>query len=134
MNKDIYLTDDQYKAILIKIQKIVNQENFKYSCEDSNTIGNKYNISNCGFCNDNFTEKNTALFPDQFPERKSMKYRLKNHKCPFDMRAKLEELDMGYGNGCFYHCYLFQSEKKGIRPNITKIREMVDKTIKEGNK
>lgn len=127
-SKDIYLTDEQYKSILLKIKETVEQEGFQYSCIDSTTIGDKYTRSNCGMCNDNFTEKEMALFPDQFPGRKSMKYRQKHHKCPFDMRVESEHFD----TGCFYHCCLFQDERRiGRKPNIVEIRELVDKTIQE---
>ena len=127
MNKDIYLTDEQYKSILLKIKETVYKEDFQYQCFDSTTPGDRFTISNCGFCNDDFTEQKTALFPDQFPERKSMKYREAHHKCPFDMRVKIESSDIG----CFYHCRLFQSGRYGGRPEIEEIRELVDKTIQE---
>ncbi len=127
MNKNLYLTDKQYQSILLKIKKTVEQNNFQYNCVDSTSIGDKYTKSNCGFCNNDFTEKDTALFPEQYPERKSMKYRLANHKCPFDMRTP-DNLDMGYGNGCFCRCYLFHTRKI----NITTIKKLVNDTINEG--
>lgn len=131
MNKDIYLTDKQYKSILLKIKKTVDQEGFQYTCFDSTTAGDKYTESNCGLCNNNFTEKDTALFPDQFPERKSMKYRLENHKCPLDMRVKA----YSFGEGCFYHCCLFQNvryRKKKI--SIDELREMVNIAVQKATK
>ncbi len=106
--KELYLTDSQYKRILGKIEKEVNSPGFKVSRFDSTSLWDKYNDSNRGFCNDNFTELDTALFPDKFPGRKSMKYQESNHKCPFDTRK--EPGFLGWGSGCFSQCYLFKKE------------------------
>lgn len=119
----LYLTDEQYEAILLKIQSTVHQKNFRYSCFDSTLTGFKHTGSNCGFCNDDFTEKETALFPEEFPDRKAMKYRRSNHKCPFDMRTE------SYGYGCFYNCYLFYRRFGGQEPKLSEIRKLVDQTI-----
>ena len=134
MKKSIHLTDTQYKRILLKIKETVGQEEFQYSCVDSTNIGDKYTRSNCGFCNDEFAEKDTALFPENFPERKSIKYRQEHHQCPFDMRSK----NVHFGFGCFYDCCLFQNKRyrrlydgKGESINTQKIRELVDETIKK---
>ena len=130
-NRSIYLTDEQYYSILLKIKETVNAPDFAVRCVDSTTIGDKYTWSNCGFCNDNFTEEETALFPDQFPGRKSMKYRLENHKCPFDLRRKPGIL--GWGSGCFYRCYVFSH--RGKRDwDLDYMKALVDETILWANR
>lgn len=106
----LYLTDDQYKEILRKIEAVVSSPHFVVSCFDSVATGDKYTTSNCGFCNDDFTEPDTDLFPDRFPGRKTMKYRRSNHKCPFDTRE--EPGLLGWGYGCFSKCYLFKNRRK----------------------
>lgn len=116
------ITDQQYLDLLLKIKETVNQPNFKPIWDDSDQIGNKYTESNCGLCNDNFTIKETALFPKDFPQRKDMKYHKQIHKCPFDFRKKV-----GF-NGCFYTCWFF---KRGLR-DVNKIRSLVDEQIKIG--
>jgi len=126
-NREIHLTDEQYYSILLKIKKTVDQEGFKPTCDDCTMVGMKHTETNCGLCNDNFTEKETALFPNEFPERKSMKYSQDNHKCPFDQR-----INKNYSYGCFYHCCLFQHQRyRSKEVTIEELREMVDKTIKE---
>lgn len=125
MNEELYLTDEQYLCILKKIEATIAQDGFRPSCFDSNALGDKYTESNCGFCCDEFTDKDTAMFPDRFPERKSMKYQGKNHRCPFDVRK--EPGILGWGSGCFGDCYLFQNR----RYDIKLMREMVDRVIED---
>jgi len=102
----IRLTDIQYISILKQILEVVQTPNFKGTVYDSTTTGDKYTESNCGFCNEMFTTKDTALFPDEFPDRKSLKYREDHQRCPFDRRA-MDNKDM---NGCYYHCLLRKSD------------------------
>ncbi len=111
-NKEIYLTDPQYLKILHKIQVKVKEPGFKPNCFDSTALGDKYTESNCGLCCDDFTDKETAMWPNQFPERKSLKYRLEHHKCPFDERV---ESGFGFGMGCFYKCYLFSNRTYDVQ-------------------
>ena len=130
MNKNLYLTDKQYTKLLLKIKEIVERDNFNYSCYDSTAVGDKFTTSNCGLCNNDLTEKDMALFPDQFPERRSKKYRLENHKCPFDMRTGFHR------SGCFYQCCLFHGienmpHTKLKKPTINQLKKLVDKTIRE---
>ena len=117
---DLYLTDTQYLKILKKIKETVDQENFRPNYFDSTFTGDKYTESNCGLCNDNFTDKETALFPEAFPNRKSMKYSLAHHKCPFDQRNQPTD-----SKGCFYYCYLFQNKKHDLKL----MRKMVDNLL-----
>ena len=129
MDKKLCLTDEQYKKLLFKVKEIVDVKGFGYSCEDSTMVGNKHTISNCGFCNDEFVDKDMALFPDEYPQRKTMKDRLDHHKCPFDMRIRNK---YSYSYGCFYHCCLFQHKRyRGKSITTIELRELVDKRIME---
>lgn len=125
--KDLYLSDTQYLKILQKIQTTLATENFKVGCSDCTAIGYKSTDSNCGFCNDEYTDEDMALFPDQYPDRKSRKYRGKNHKCPFDMREIPGIL--GWGYSCFGKCYLFRHLNKKDW-DIKLMQTLVNKTIK----
>lgn len=122
----LYLTDEQYEKILLKIRDTVYREEFKPVCCDSDQLGNKYNRTNCGFCNDGFTDQETALWPEKFPVRREMKHRRAHQVCPFDVRqfgltiAKSPNL-----TGCYYHCYLFNN----TRWDIQLIRLMVEATL-----
>ena len=126
MNNELRLTDEQYLRVLKKIEATIANAGFMVSCSDCTVVGSKSTDSNCGFCNDEYTDEDMALFPEQFPERKSMKYRGENHRCPFDVRKKLCAL--GWGSGCFYDCYLFQHLGKRDW-NLSLMREMVDHAI-----
>lgn len=112
-HKDIYLSDDQYMEILIKIRDIVTKPGFKPSGCDSNYIGDKSTTTNCGMCNHNdLTTKENSMWPEEFPQRKVMKYAKNHQSCPFDMREKPSR------SGCFYDCYVFgngKGKRKGPR-------------------
>lgn len=126
VNDGLYLTDEQYLRILKRIRVTVTSEGFEVGCSDCTLVGQKSTDSNCGFCNDAYTERDMALFPDQFPGRRTMKYRGKNHRCPFDMRDNPDIL--GWGYGCFFECYLFRHlGKRDWSPSL--MREMVDHVI-----
>jgi hypothetical protein len=124
-NGEIYLSDEQYRKILWKIKDVVDTPRFSPTCFDSTALGDKYTESNCGLCNDGFTDEETALFPSKFPERREMKYRLGNHRCPFDMR-EIPGL-LGWGNGCFSGCYLFKNTRVGYDVELMKM--LVDSAI-----
>ena len=126
MNNGLHLTDEQYLRVLKKIEATVNQDSFKVRCSDCTDVGQRSTDSNCGFCNGAYTDEDMALFPGQFPERRSMKYREENHRCPFDMREKPKIA--GWGNGCFYECYLFKHLGKGDW-KLPLMRKMVDHAI-----
>ncbi len=126
MTEELQLTDEQYLRVLRKIEATITQDGFKVSCSDCTVVGQKSTDSNCGFCNDAYTDEDMALFPDQYPGRKSMKYRQKSHWCPFDMRDKSGIL--GWGYGCFPECYLFRHLGKRDW-NLALMREMVDHTV-----
>lgn len=121
--RSIRLTHEQYSRILLKIKEAVDQPGFRPAFYDSTTVGDKYTTSNCGFCNDEFTDEETSLWPDQFPKRKSMKYREDDQRCPFDTR---KEAPSGYAWGCFYHCYLFQGKSHSVEEIRRMVREAVD--------
>lgn len=127
-NENIYLTDEQYWELLIKIYKTVSASGFDPQGYDSTSFGDKYTETNCGFCNDNFTTKETALFPDDFPERKSMKYGEIHHKCPFDSRP-MNKLDI---NGCFYTCLIFKNPSIKTSELITLINERRKEVMPNG--
>lgn len=105
---DIYLSDEQYlemlktsRSNLDKIKKIS-----LYDCDD---IGFKDTQTNIGLCNDFLLcTKENALFPEQFPKRKDIKYRKNHHLCPLDSRKKSD------GNGCFHTCMAFKRKIKTI--------------------
>ena len=126
MVKELELTDEQYLRLLKGIRTTIASEGFKVDCSDCTITGCKSTDSNCGLCNDAYTERDMALFPDQFPERRTMKYRGENHRCPFDVRK--EPAILGWGNGCFYECYLFQHLVRRDW-DLSLMREMVDHTI-----
>jgi len=128
MEKELRLTDEQYLGVLRKIEVDVAQDDFKVGCSDCVATGYKSTDSNCGFCNDEYTDKDTALFPERFPIRKSMKYRRENHRCPFDERN--EPGIMGWGYGCFSRCYLFRHLGR-CDWNLSSMREMVARAIIE---
>ena len=126
MKGKLYLTDKQYVRVLRKIEAAIACDNFRVSCSDCTMIGNKSTDSNCGFCNDAYVGEDMALFPDQYPERMTMKYRWRNHRCPFDMSE--ESGILGWGYGCFSRCYLFKHLGKRDW-NLSLMREMVDHII-----
>ena len=109
---NLYLTDRQYLDILEKIEQKLKEGSFDYYIYDSNEIGNKYTESNLGFCNEDYTTLDTALFPNQFIEfgYKGMKYKKENQACPFDDRVRTLKNEKGCFNsigwGCYYTCCL----------------------------
>lgn len=117
--KNIHLTDEQYFEILQKILQEVEQPRFEGSVHDSTTIGDKYTESNCGMCSEKYTTKENALFPDEFPERKSLKYRETWQRCPFDSR---KDPDL---NGCYYFCILRK------KPTSEKLIELAKEAIND---
>lgn len=114
MKENIYLTDNQYLKILDMIESKLSS-NIKPEVMDSTSIGDKSTTSSIGFCNDEFTTLKTALFPDDFKKygRKSLKYRLNNHACPFDNRVREPHKKHGLmklGCGCYYTCCLTKNK------------------------
>ena len=125
--EDLYLTNLQYVELLLKIKNVVDAPDFQPIFYDNVEPGNQYTSSNCGFCNDGFTTKETAYFPAYFPKRTTMKYRQDHHRCPFDMGPTNDLLK--WGSGCFHRCYLFRNKEH----DVALMRKMVDNLIKEGN-
>lgn len=120
--ENIYLTDEQYLEVLHRGLKNLNKIK-KVEGVDSTTIGDKYTETNVGLCNNALTTKETALWPDEFPNRDSMKYSEKHHSCPLDWRSK-DEID---GNGCFFTCMFF---KRNLR-DLSQIKQLYKERIKE---
>lgn len=114
---DIFLTDKQYFWLLQKARDNLDKIEKAEGC-DSTETGNKYTKTNIGLCNTDLTTLETALFPDQYPERKSLKYRKENHMCPLDSRSYKT-------TGCFYTCLFFKNNLK----DIGKIKLLYDKLI-----
>ena len=115
------LTDAQYKELLLKGRKLLNTL-AKVDGEDCTMRGCKSTEANIGFCNEEgLATRETALFPHEWPQRKTLKYREEHHKCPLDKR------DSGYSgsSGCFYHCRFFQD---GLQ-DITTIKKLYDQVI-----
>jgi hypothetical protein len=119
-NRDLYITDDQYLSLLKSIRAKLDFTN-KASGFDCTDIGNKDTQCNVGMCSDEHTTKELALFPEQFPSRKAMKYTEQHHKCPLDWRPVSTE----FRSGCFYTCMFF---KRGLR-NIETIKGLYDEEI-----
>lgn len=126
VSKELELTDEQYLRVLKKIGATLAQSDFKVGCSDCVVPGQRSTDSNCGFCNDAYTDEDMALFPAQFPARKSMKYRQENHRCPFDVRDNPGIL--GWGWSCFSECYLFRHLGKRDW-DVSLMRRMVDHAI-----
>lgn len=117
----MYLTNEMYGRVLAKIHQTVNAPDFKPRGQDCTDIGAKSTTTNCGMCNDEFTTQDSAMWPDMFPKRKTSKYPLSQHICPFDRRTDAD----GRG-GCFYKCYVFWAEHKH---NVDYMRQLVQERI-----
>ena len=120
MSKNLYLTDKQFLELLVRARARLEDVD-KVSFYDSTMPGNKYTESNVGLCDDSLTTIDIAMWPEAFPSRNSMKYRMNKHLCPLDTREKHD------GNGCFYTCILF---KRGMK-DLKQIKRAFDKMIKE---
>lgn len=118
----MYLTDEQYKQLLEKIFAGLDEveEVIAHDCDD---LGCKDTQCNVGLCNDLLTTKETAMFPDEFPERMDMKYRQQHQRCPLDNRTA-SEMDF---SGCFWTCAVFQD---GLR-DIAKIKSRYARALYE---
>lgn len=122
---ELHLTDEQYVRILKKMRRLL-VDGFVVWRADSTFVGDKWTKSNAGFCNDELTDKDSAMWPENWPERKDMKYLQDKHKCPYDMRK--EPGLLGWGSGCFSECYLF-SLRNGH--DLQLMRKLVDDLIAE---
>jgi hypothetical protein len=116
----INLTNKQYIELLERAFLHLNTVK-TVSKEDSITTGSKHTASNVGLCNDNLTTREIALFPDEWPKRKAMKYTRKRHKCPLDNRSNKENLV----NGCFYTCGLFKDNLNSIEDIKKRFKEQI---------
>lgn len=122
---EIHMTDEQYLDLLIRARRHLDTVG-KVRSVDSTTIGDKYTETNVGLCNEELTTEETAMWPDEFPARKSMKYLRNHHHCPLDWREVSED----NFNGCFYTCRVFHS---GLR-DVEKMKQAFDMRIAEVQK
>lgn len=115
-NLDTYLSDEQYTEILkqIHVATLEVEEGkrtlYLYDCD---VIGQKDTYTNLGMCNPEWVTKENSLWPEQFPQRKSRKYKQPHHLCPFDRRQSYTAAHWG----CFSSCMLFHpkfTDKKRI--------------------
>lgn len=118
--KNLNLTDEQFLELLKRGLKLLEERyaknpNTLAKGVDSTDFGDKYTETNVGLCNEEqLCTKETALFPDEYPQRKSMKYLDTHQKCPLDDRGPGSS-DM---NGCFYTCKFFQKGLRHLKPII----------------
>lgn len=127
MKRSMYLTKAEYLAILKRMRaKIAAQAEEVWGFDDT-TIGSKHTECNVGLCcNDpKVYTKTMNLFPEQYPQRVSPKYRdecgKNEHYCPLSKEHK--------SWGCFYACLFFQDRLK----DKTKILELYDARIAESS-
>lgn len=116
-----YLNDKEYLTILKRMrEKIANLTDKVWGYDDT-TIGSKHTECNVGLCSDDpdVYTRDMNLFPEQYPERVSSKYRERKHYCPLSKKRRSE--------GCFYDCLYFQDHLT----NKKKILELYDKRIME---
>ena len=120
---DIYLTNEEYFDLLVRGRKHLDSIK-ELEFEDSDHLGDKYTVSNCGLCNDSLTTKDIALFPKNFPHRTTMKYRKPHHKCPLDEKKERSS------QGCFYSCLGFNKKVK----TVNDVKVLFDERIEELSK
>lgn len=113
MSNDLYLTDKQYYDLLIRVRKKL-EEIPSIDGFDCTITGNKDTQVNVGLCSDEWTTKDNAMWPNDFPHRRSMKYRKYEHRCPLDWRP-VSNLPR---SGCFYTCRFFKRGMRDVRKAI----------------
>lgn len=119
MDKEIYLSDEQYLQLLYIGRTHLDGVKHVYA-EDSTCTGNKYTTTNVGLCNEELCTKEIALWPHKWPGRKTIKYRASGQKCPLDTRVSGDT-----SSGCFYHCVIFQKKCT----DIEHIKQLYDTCI-----
>lgn len=124
VEQNLYLTDSQYLGLLTKVRRGLDEIN-KADGFDKTCTGDKDTQVNIGLCSDEWTERDNALWPDDFPRRRDMKYPERHHKCPLDWRESSLKTDGGVKNGCFHSCMYFKQGLKDIR----KIKHLYDLEI-----
>ena len=121
--RNIHVTDEEYLALLKSARSHLDNVS-KIQSEDSTCIGNKYTETNVGLCNEDLTTVEIAIFPEDFPTRREMKYLQKHHMCPLDAR---QDVPLG-GNGCFHTCRIFKMRKYG-KISIEEIKQKYEERI-----
>lgn len=123
--KTLYLTDKQYLDLLKRARNHLDTID-RVRSDDSNDIGNKYTGTNVGLCNDKgLCTQETAMFPEDWPHRKVIKYREHHHQCPLDWR---EDPDI---QGCFYTCMVFRRGLSNIKTIKLLYENMILKKTEE---
>ena len=105
--KELCLTDQQHLGALKRLRALIS-EGVELTAVDSDTPGDKYTHCSWGLCSDAvlvWPNADDHLFPDHFIKygRVSHKYPTDDQQCPMDLRNETD------GDGCFYHCRVFQS-------------------------
>jgi hypothetical protein len=114
-DNDLYLTDKEYLDLLRRALHRLGRVK-EIHCGDSTFTGDKYTTTNVGLCDDSLTTKEIAMWPDEFPKRRDMKYRSQScngpepHPCPLDGRLWRDDLrETEWMSGCFYKCKVFHT-------------------------
>lgn len=123
--RDIYLTDEQHLAALVRMRERIAADVEPPHFNDSTTRGDKHTECSWGQCTDDptFWSRDEQLFPDREPIVRhylvrgavvdvgsvSSKYHEKHQLCPFDRREDGSRKPSP--NGCFYTCRVFHPSK-----------------------
>ena len=124
----MYLSKKRYVEALKRIRKLIAGGLILTGCDDT-TPGDKSTQCSWGLCQndkDHWPDPIDYLWPDE-PDRVAPKYLRDKMACPMDKRT-YEEIS---GNGCFYSCRFFQSEKN---PSMDEAVVLYDALIKRHSK
>jgi hypothetical protein len=124
----LYLTNEQYINAMKRIRNLISDGKELIAIDD-NTIGSKCTTCTWGLCSeepDAWPDREDMLFPEQHPQRISVKYTETNQRCPIDERDLLNR-DM---NGCFFTCRIF----KGKNLSRKEVIKLYDQRIIEAEK
>lgn len=117
----LHLTKEQYIIVLKRVREKIANLIDEVRGYDDTTIGSKSTECNAGLCEDDFKiyTKEMNLWPEQYPQRVSPKYRYESEYCPLSKTHS--------SSGCFYDCLFFQEHLT----DKEKILELYDKRIAE---
>lgn len=136
MDKNIYLTDEQYFEQLNKYKQRIIDRKIPLTMYDDDTIGSKDSGTSWGLCNSDkaMWPVEMRLWGDDPRDAKrdtvyGTKYLGKYHQCPFD-RDLLNSANNEPG-GCFCRCLLFSGELKGHEH--VRAERLFDEAIRQHN-